>query len=479
MSLSKAIRAIEELASDLVHLPGSQEYNDLLQSYFSELERDIKPACFITPNSASQVADVVKAAGPLIEPSMLAICGAGQQSTPGVANVNDGITIHLSRLRGITVDLEKQRVSIGAGERMGAVYEKLAATGHAVVGNRHSSGGIGGDAVQGGLSYFSYAQGFVCDNVVNYEIVLASGEIVNANSETRADLWVALKGGANNFGIVTRFDLRIFPQGQLWGGKIFYFQESFSEQLRHLVKYLNDPTPDTDIHICLSLGYAAAMGSMLAMNDIFCTRPEKPVALQPFADIVPQLDQMRSVRLDSLKGLTDEGFPGAVGNRVVKMSTTVKADAEMLDYTVETFMTAFAKLKDVGNLIFSISFEAIPVSLIKQSIARGGNSLGLQPSDGPLVVVLLYTSWDKVDDDAKVYEANHEALRTIEDKAKADGKFSPYVYMNYAFKHQDPIASYGLDVRSNLQAVSARYDPDGLFQNAGVGPWKLEKVLMA
>jgi hypothetical protein len=33
----------------------------------------------------------------------------------------------------------------------------------------------------GGLSYFLYSRSIVCDDVVNYEVPLASGEIVNAN----------------------------------------------------------------------------------------------------------------------------------------------------------------------------------------------------------------------------------------------------------------------------------------------------------
>lgn len=165
------------------------------------------------------------------------------------------------------------------------------------------------------MSYFSYARGFICDNVVNYEIVLASGEIVNANADSHPDLWIALRGGGNNFGIVTRFDLAIFEQGQLWGGKIFYFQPSFFGQIENLVNYLHEPDSDADIHICLSLGYAAALGDVLCMNDIFSTRPEKPKALEPFADVQPQIDPMRSLRVDNLKAFTDEAFSGAANNR--------------------------------------------------------------------------------------------------------------------------------------------------------------------
>lgn len=151
--------------------------------------------------------------------------------------------------------------------------------------------------------------------MINYEIVLSSGEIVNANAETNNDLWVALKGGGNNLGIVTRFDLEVFKQGQLWGGKLFYFMPSFPQQIQSFVDYLHGPNSDVDVHICLSLGYAATFGDIVCMNDIFCTRPGKPKALEPFADIQPQIDQMNTLRVGNLKDFTDEEFAGALSNR--------------------------------------------------------------------------------------------------------------------------------------------------------------------
>ena len=49
------------------------------------------------------------------------------------------------------------------------------------------------------------------------QIALASGQLVNANATQNIDLYKALKGGSNNFGIVTRLDMRLFPQGKFWG----------------------------------------------------------------------------------------------------------------------------------------------------------------------------------------------------------------------------------------------------------------------
>ncbi len=65
--------------------------------------------------------------------------------------------------------------------------------------------GISGNA--GGIGLFALKYGFGCDAVVNMEVVLSSGEVVNANSTSSSDLFVALKGGQNNFGIVTRWDI--------------------------------------------------------------------------------------------------------------------------------------------------------------------------------------------------------------------------------------------------------------------------------
>lgn len=149
MSVSEAIEAVKKISGGLVILRGSEQYDKITGSYFSELERELKPECFLVPNSASQVADIVKAIKPFALLSKVAICGFGQQATPAVANVRDSLTIHLRNLRGVKIDMERKIASVAAGEQMGNVYEAVNAAGLGVMGNRHSNGGIGGDALQG------------------------------------------------------------------------------------------------------------------------------------------------------------------------------------------------------------------------------------------------------------------------------------------------------------------------------------------
>jgi hypothetical protein len=48
------------------------------------------------------------------------------------------------------------------------------------------------------------------------QVVLPSGKIVNATQKSHPDLWLTLRGGSNNFGIVTAFESTAFEQGKFW-----------------------------------------------------------------------------------------------------------------------------------------------------------------------------------------------------------------------------------------------------------------------
>jgi hypothetical protein len=168
-------------------------------------------------------------------------------------------------------------------------------------------------------------------------------------------------------------------------------------------------------------------------------------------------------------------FTTLIEIRVAKLSTTVKADTGILEYAVQTYRKFFEEIEDVANILFSITLELIPVQLISQSIARGGNATGLTPSDGPLVVVLFYVSYDNQADDEKVIGVAKQALQVIEEEARNRGVYHPWLYLNYAFPHQDPIGSYGVESQVQLQKVGKKYDPEGFFQTAGAGLFKLNK----
>lgn len=78
----------------------------------------------------------------------------------------------------------------------------------------------------GGLSYLSPAFGYAADTFVSLDVVLVNGTLVTTTIDNEyADLFKALKGGANRFGIVTRYEVQAVHTGQAedkrwWGGEL-------------------------------------------------------------------------------------------------------------------------------------------------------------------------------------------------------------------------------------------------------------------
>ncbi|PQE11747.1 Bifunctional solanapyrone synthase protein [Rutstroemia sp. NJR-2017a WRK4] len=474
--MSQAIEALQRnLSGSRLILRNTTEYDELNASYLSALESDLSPACIFLPSTREEIAEFIKIISPFVDTGdvAFAIRGAGQVPLPGAANIANGITMDLRNLTG--VELADGHVSVAAGERWSSVYSKLSAVGLATTGSRSGNGGIGGLALEGGLSFFSSREGFVCDNVINYEIVLASGAIVNANTNSNSDLWLALKGGANNFGVVTRYDLRTFTQSPFWGGSVYYYQPSFPSQIEALVTELQKPNPSTQTQIMISIGYAAAFGMVACQNQVYYTEDvQNPPVLEPFTAIEPQIDALNSLRPLNLTSASSEQASDAKGSqRLAYMNIVVKADIATLQATSSIYTTAIQTITSTPGLICSLTLQPYPISLLEKSVANGGNSLGVSPADGPLVSVLLLTYWQNESDDTTVLGTMRGALEKIKAESIARDTAVDYIFMNYASGFQDPIGSYGAENKKKMQDVSRKYDPAGLFQKGVPGGFKL------
>lgn len=154
------------------------------------------------------------------------------------------------------------------------------------------------------MSYFAPRVGFTCDNVKNYEIVLASGQIINANKDEHSDLLVALRGGGNNFGVVTRVDIRTFEQGKMWGGGIFYDISAAPQHLEAFYNFNGNPNYDEYAAVIQSFGYAPGLGLGVGNNYEY-TKPEtNPAALSEFLAVKPEL--LNTERISNLTNITIE-----------------------------------------------------------------------------------------------------------------------------------------------------------------------------
>jgi hypothetical protein len=63
----------------------------------------------------------------------------------------------------------------------------------------------------GGFGWLTRLHGLSCDNVEGFTVVTADGSIERVNSKENFDLFWALRGGGGNFGVVTEFEVKLYP----------------------------------------------------------------------------------------------------------------------------------------------------------------------------------------------------------------------------------------------------------------------------
>lgn len=192
--------------------PDQDAYRTRLDDYFDKKQQAETPDCILQPKSREEVAKAVQVltANRGSVPCKFAIRSGGHTPITGASNIDHGVTIDLQHISAVRYDAEQHLVSVGPGARWDDVFKTLEPLGVMTTGGRSSSVGVGGLTLGGGISYFSPEHGFVCDNVHEFEVVLANGDIVTASKTSNPDLFTVLKGGNNNFGIVTNFKFKTF-----------------------------------------------------------------------------------------------------------------------------------------------------------------------------------------------------------------------------------------------------------------------------
>jgi FAD/FMN-containing dehydrogenase len=186
----------EEIAGDVV-LPGSPAYDAARRPALARF-RDVHPRAVVRCATAADVAETIafaRRAGIAIAVRSGGHCFAGLSS-------GDGIVLDVGPMHAVAV--EDGAATIDAGARLGAIYDALDAHGVTIPAGCGPRVGIAGLTLGGGLGILGRRHGLLCDSLLEAEVVLADGRVVDCDAERRADLFWALRGaGAAGFGVVT------------------------------------------------------------------------------------------------------------------------------------------------------------------------------------------------------------------------------------------------------------------------------------
>jgi hypothetical protein len=339
-------------------------------------------------------------------------------------------------------------------------------------------------------------QGFTADNVVSYEIVTAAGEVTQANATSNPDIFWALKGGGNQFAIVTTFIMQTYPIGRVWGGHRIYTLDKKAELLRathNLAFNYYDPKAAVIVTFTTTLldlvqifvvfyfyNDASGPGAILDEFNAIEALSDQTKAGWLFGDLLKDNGQFA---FDGMRYLIRENtipsLPGSIGMDLFNYTFNSWHDASMLRV-----------LGAVDNLVFNMAFQPVPHQLIQASAKSpsGGNRLGMLPETGDHIFTEYDLSWLLPTSDTLPAKYTEEVTQPVADYQRAKysntaptnyksgnlsfTNFNP-IFMNDAMYNQDPLQSYGEETYNRLAQIQKQVDPLGLFSKRTKG-WKFQ-----
>jgi FAD/FMN-containing dehydrogenase len=206
--------------------PEDAGYEDARKVYNAMIDK--RPALIARCTSPDDVAMMIAFARERDLP--LAVRGGGHNGA-GLGTVDDGVVIDLSPLKDIQVDPQARTVRVGGGCTWGEVDKATNEHGLATPSGIIGTTGVGGLTLGGGLGHLTRKYGLAIDNLLEAEMVLASGERVRASADEHPDLFWAIRGGGGNFGVVTSFLFRVHELDTVVAGPTFWPVESAAEVL--------------------------------------------------------------------------------------------------------------------------------------------------------------------------------------------------------------------------------------------------------
>jgi FAD/FMN-containing dehydrogenase len=187
-----------------VALPGSPAY-EASPPPFNARYRAVRPSAIVSCASPQDVTEAISFAR---RHGLELATRAGGHSFAAHSSTR-GVLVDVTPMRSVTVD--GGLATVGAGARLGEVYDSLQGHDLTIPGGTCPPVGVAGLTLGGGLGILGRKYGVTSDHLTGAEVVLADGRVLSCDNHHEHDLFWALRGAGGNFGVVTTLVFRAVP----------------------------------------------------------------------------------------------------------------------------------------------------------------------------------------------------------------------------------------------------------------------------
>jgi len=471
--------SVEALGTINVSRPLNPSYILEQTEYWSTSCSSLLPSCIIFPKTTAEVSSIIKIIAANNEP--FAVKSGGHNPNRGFSSVSNGPLISLEKFDQAILDPATGIVDVGPGNRLDGIAKKLQGTGWTFVGGRIGNTGVGGLVLGGGLSYMSAQYGWAASSVLQYTIVLADGTITNVTASSNPDLFKALKGGGNNFGVVTNYKLQAHPQADIWGGNLVFLRTPETD--KKILKAVRDFTEyNTDDKAAVIV--TAERANLNAVDSwilfLFYDSPTIPADFfKNFTDAGPTLNTFRRRTYADLMAFSNwvivKGSVVDIATETIPLPSAANGE-EIMQTLHAHWRNVSSTTLLVPGIVASIAWQPFPKRIAQQARARGADLIDADDDVDRIILEINYsfipqTEYDRM---ADTIEATYSGVRNRVLAWQAQGKL-PQTYlplfMNYGFERQDYFGRLKPENRALARRVSQEVDPAGLFRTR-TGGWR-------
>lgn len=442
---------LEQFAADLsgeLVLPGHAEYDSARRLWNGVIDRH--PAMIVRCAGATDVSKALRFARR--QGLQVAVRGGGH-GTAGYAMADGSLVIDLSHMKKITVNPLALTALAEPGLTLGEFVAATQAYGLATTTGTVSGAGIAGLTLGGGIGWLMGKHGLASDNLLSVEIVTADGQIRYASYDENGDLFWAVRGGGGNFGIVTAFEYRLHPIGQMLAGMVAHPIEQAEELLRFYREYAHTAPDQLTTQAAIVGGPdGAPVAAIVVCYDGPIVQGEQLLApLRTFGQ--PLADTIRSMSYFDVVHMLDASSPG--GRKYYDRANSL---LELNDEAIATIVDYAATRTS--------PFSRISIQHIHGAAARmHPAATAAHALRGEQFVLGISAAWD--DDAAEMHQSWVRAFWSDTRQFARAGTYVNYLSADQGAQVQ---FAYGPNYQ-RLASIKAKYDPANIFRlNQNIKP---------
>jgi FAD/FMN-containing dehydrogenase len=353
-------------------------------------------------------------------------------------------------MKDLDIDADAKTAWVGAGIKAG---EYTTATGEqGLVTGLGDSGsvGLGGITLAGGVGFLVRKNGLTIDDLLAAELVTADGELVEVSEDSEPDLFWAIRGGESNFGIATRFKLRLHEISEIVGGMLILpatpevvtgfldAADAAPEELSTIANIMVAPPmpmiPEEAHGKPVLMGLFAYVGPVDQADSVFA--PFRALA-DPYADMV------RPMRYPELyEGPEPEPQLASGANFFKDAIEPAHAEAILEELPKSTAMMKAVQLRVLGGALARVPNDASAFAHRDRRLMVNISAMYADPGE----------------------QETHQAW--VDGLGEALGKNGAGGYVGFLGDEDEETlrAAYPGGTWERLQGLKRRYDPDNLFR---------------